>query len=291
MRTGGIQIRDPFILKAEGRYYLFGSTDRDIWNGPGAGFDTYTSRDLLEWEGPVEAFRPPAGFWGTKNFWAPEVFAYDGAYYMFASFLGEGYKRGTAVLRAERPAGPYTPWSDGPVTPRDWMCLDGTLHIGEAGEPWLVFCHEWVQIGDGTVCAARLSRDLRAPEGEPVTLFSSSEAPWSGLARSPSNRIEGYVTDGCFLHRLANGTLLMLWSCVGAEGYCIGYARSESGMVLGPWRQAEKPLFAQDGGHGMIFRGDDGRLWLTIHTPNQTPLERAAFFALEETDDGLRRVL
>ena len=288
MQTNAIQIRDPFILKAEGQYYLFGSTDKDIWKSDGVGFDAYVSRDLTQWEGPIEAFRPPAGFWGTKNFWAPEVFHYGGAYYMFASFIGDGYKRGTAILRAERPGGPYLPWSGGPVTPRDWMCLDGTLYIDEAGEPWIVFCHEWVQIGDGTVCGARLTRDLKASKGEPLTLFSSSEASWSGLARSPSNNIEGHVTDGCYLHRLENGTLLMLWSCAGPEGYCIGYARSETGTLLGPWRQSETPLFAKDGGHGMIFRDYDGRLLLTIHTPNKTPLERAVFFELEETADGVR---
>ena len=288
MRLSVIQIRDPFILKADGQYYMYGSTDKDIWRSPGVGFNTYTSHDLLTWEGPIPAFRPPAGFWGTKNFWAPEVYEYGGQYYMFATFIGEGYQRGTSILRADRPSGPFVPWSDGPVTPRDWMCLDGTLHIGEAGEPWMVFCHEWVQIGDGTVCAVRLSRDLKQSEGDPVTLFSSIEAPWSTLAYSPSNNMEGHVTDGCYLHRLANGTLLMLWSCIGLTGYCIAYARSESGTVLGPWTHPEEPLFSRDGGHGMIFRAYDGRLLLTIHAPNRTPLERAAFFELMETEDGLR---
>jgi hypothetical protein len=207
---------------------------------------------------------------------------------MFASFIGEGCNRGTAILRADRPTGPYKPWSDGAVTPRDWMCLDGTLHIDEAGDPWMVFCHEWVQIGDGTVCAARLSKDFKTLESEPVTLFASSDAPWSTVAYSPSNNIEGRVTDGCFVHRLENGTLLILWSCIGPEGYCIGCAQSESGTILGPWRQADKPLFAKDGGHGMIFRDYDGRLLLTIHAPNRTPLERAVFFELTETEDGLK---
>lgn len=286
MRTDEIQIRDPFILKAEGQYYLFGSTDPDIWKSDGIGFDVYVGCDLEQWEGPLPAFRPPENFWGTKNFWAPEVYAYQDAYYMFASFIGEGYRRGTAILRAERPVGPFLPWSNGAVTPNDWMCLDGTFFV-ESGEPWIIFCHEWVQIGDGTVCAAKLNCNLSNITSEPMVLFHSSQTPWSSKAFSPSNKIEGFVTDGCFLHRLPSGKLLLLWSCIGSEGYCLGYAVSDSGLLAGPWRQTESPLFAKDGGHGMIFRAYDGRLLLTLHTPNQSPHERAVFFELEELDDGL----
>lgn len=41
MRKSEIQIRDPFVLPvaATGEYYLFGSTDKNIWSGPGQGFD------------------------------------------------------------------------------------------------------------------------------------------------------------------------------------------------------------------------------------------------------------
>ncbi|MCL2702614.1 MAG: glycoside hydrolase family 43 protein [Defluviitaleaceae bacterium] len=288
MLVADIQIRDPFILKHGGLFYMYGSTDKDIWRGNGVGFDVYTGQDLVNWDGPFPAFRPPEGFWGTRNFWAPEVFACKNEFFMFASFIGDGFMRGTAILKSERPTGPFLPWSRGAVTPANWMCLDGTLHIDESGEPWIVFCHEWVQVGDGTVCAARLSADLSGAVSEPVKLFSSSEAVWSRKAFSPSNNIEGYVTDGCFLHRMSGGKLLMIWSCIGEMGYCLGYAVSESGHVLGPWKQAKKPLFAEDGGHGMIFRDFEDRLMLAMHSPNKTPNERAVFVGLEETADGLR---
>lgn len=38
----------------------------------------------------------------------------------------------------------------------------------------------------------------------------------------------------------------------------------------------------------MIFRALDGRLLLTLHTPNRTPEERAVFIELEEVSGGLR---
>ena len=35
------------------------------------------------------------------------------------------------------------------VTPDGWQSLDGTLYVDRSGKPWMVFCHEWLQVGDG----------------------------------------------------------------------------------------------------------------------------------------------
>ncbi|MCC3763302.1 glycoside hydrolase family 43 protein [Glycomyces sp. TRM65418] len=281
-----IQIRDPFVLHVpeEDRYHLFGSTDADIWRGPATGFDTYWSTDLAQWHGPIPAFRPASDFWSHTQYWAPEVHRYDGAYYMFATFTAEGRRRGTQVLRADRAAGPYTPWSEGPLTPRDWECLDGTLHV-EDGTPYMVFCHEWKDVGDGEIRALELTPDLRGSVDGSQLLFTASEAPWARPLDRPGST--AYVTDGPFLHRTADGRLLMLWSSMGEGGYALGVATSESGGVRGPWRQAPEPLWPQDGGHGMVFRDGSGRLWLTLHQPNRTPEERARFIEVEEAPGGL----
>ncbi|MGC4073612.1 MAG: glycoside hydrolase family 43 protein [Nibricoccus sp.] len=284
-----IQVRDPFVVPVagEGRYYLFGTTDKDCWGPAGTGFDVYRSADLVNWEGPLAAFRPPEGFWGTRNFWAPEAHRLGDSWFLFASFKNDRARRGTAILRADRPEGPYRPHSDGAVTPHDWECLDGTLFIESDGRPWMVFCHEWVQVGDGEMCAIPLTRDLHAADGEPVLLFRASEAPWTRNAKPDRKSL---VTDGPFLHRTASGRLLMLWSTIGPGGYTMGLATSDDGTLRGPWRQQPEPLFSRDGGHGMIFRTFDGRLMLTLHQPNKTPNERAQFFELEETSDGLLRL-
>jgi arabinan endo-1,5-alpha-L-arabinosidase len=284
-----IQIRDPFVLVADGRYHLFGSTDPNIWSGPATGFDTYVSDDLVDWDGPHPAFRPAPDFWSQTEYWAPEVHAYDGAFYMFATFVAPGVHRGTQVLRSLTPEGPFEPWSDGPLTPADWECLDGTLFV-EDGQPWMVFCHEWKDTIDGEIRAVRLTPDLRGTIGEPDLLFTASEAPWARHFEHhavPEGQLP-YVTDGCFLHRTGTGDLLMLWSSFGDGGYALGVATSASGRLEGPWTQAEQPLFPRDGGHGMIFRALDGRLYLALHQPNDTPNERARFFEVLETENGLR---
>ncbi|MBN2001914.1 MAG: family 43 glycosylhydrolase [Anaerolineae bacterium] len=287
-----IQIRDPFVLPVpeEKLYYLFGTTDPDPWKGAGVGFDTYQSADLETWEGPLCAFRPEKGFWATRNFWAPEVHRYGGFYYMFASFIAPERRRGTQILRSAHPGGPYLPHSDGPVTPKDWACLDGTLYVDEEGAPWIVFCHEWVQVHDGEICALRLAPDLAQSIGEPRLLFKGSAAAWTKSLprRDGSGIVDARVTDGPFAHKTAKGGLILLWSSLSPAGYALGAAVSESGSLFGPWVQEEKPLVDVDGGHGMVFQSFDGRLYLTYHKPNNTPMERFHYVELLERGNSLK---
>jgi arabinan endo-1,5-alpha-L-arabinosidase len=295
MKTSDIQIRDPFIVShlEDNNYYMFGTTDKNCWRGPGQGFDCYKSENLVDWDGPMAAFRPPASFWGKENFWAPEVHFLNGKYYMFATFIAERRYRATHILVSDKISGPYGPLTKDPITPPDWQCLDGTLHVDDNGRSWIIFCHEWVQIHNGAIFALLLTSDLKQPAGRPHFLFNASEAAWVNPHTDwqKDERQRGfptYVTDGPYLYRHGNGELLMLWSSFGSKGYAMGMARSETGQVTGPWRQDPEPLWAEDGGHGMIFKTFDGKLMLTFHSPNKTPLERAVFVELEETAVSLK---
>ncbi len=275
-----IHIRDPFVLPFEGRYYLYGTAGKTAWSGE-SGFPCYVSRDLENWEGSYPAFTRPRDFWADDNFWAPEVHLYRGKFYMFASFYHREKTRATQILRADRPEGPYEVWSE-PITPPDWLCLDGTFYRAPDGEPYMVFCHEWLQIGTGTVEAVRLSDDLRHAEGKPFTLFAAEEAPW--VTPNDPRLIAGkpcMVTDGPFLVREEDGSLTLFWSSFSHGDYAEGIAVSPSGALEGPWTQLPKPLFEKDGGHGMLFRAFDGKLLFTLHRPNRHPDERPAFFEVE----------
>jgi beta-xylosidase len=284
-------MRDPYVLSlpTEGRYLLFGSTDMNIWFGPGTGFDCYESRDLENWNGPVPAFRPPPDFWANTQFWAPECHVWQNRYFLFATFARDGRQRGTQVLVANQPEGPYQLHSDGPVTPRDWECLDGTLFLDARGKPWMVFCHEWVQVGDGEMCAIPLSDDLRCAAGWPELLFHASEATWSQPFES-QGRKGNHITDGPFCHLLTTGGLLLLWSTTGMHGgYTMGYAVSDSGNIHGPWRQSPEALYTRDGGHGMLFRDFRGRLLMTLHHPNHSPDERPMWVEVVERNGAIVR--
>ncbi len=251
-------LRDPFVLRAKGMYYVYG-TNWQVYigskldgkfNGPGTGLVT-TPKDMDT---------------STGVRWAPEVYALDGKYYMITTYTSKttGH-RGCGIFKSSSPTGPFTEISNGHVTPADWDSIDGTLYIDKNGQKWMVFCHEWTSLPDGVgrMACAKLSDDMTHFTSEPVELFRATDAPWA----------RGKITDGCFLYTCEDGTLLMIWSNSDVGGYCVGVAKSETGLVTGPWKMEEEPLYSKsvigvDGGHGMIFTDKEGRLWMALHGPN-----------------------
>jgi len=291
-----IRIRDPFILtdEANGCYWMYASSAVQMAdNKTVGGVVVWKSKDLKRWEGPQRVFQVPENNWITGNVWAPEVHFYQGMYYLFATLNSdiawkaprEGWPkylfRGVQVFHSDKPEGPFLPFSLKPHTPQDFMALDGTLWV-EDGQPYMIYCHEWVQTVDGKMNLMPLKEDLSEAVGGSVRLFYASSAPWG------KHDAESYVTDGCFLYRTKTNKLLMIWSSFTPEGeYAIGIAESSTGKVAGPWRQQEKPLFTRDGGHGMLFRTLEGRLCLVLHQPNSGGRERAHIFEIEDAGNTL----
>jgi GH43 family beta-xylosidase len=281
------RVRDPFILPdvSTGTYYLVMRSK--------AGVCVRTSRDLVKWSEPVDVFTRPLDFWAGPSVWAPELHAYNGKYYLFATFMndepiGEQWPnwparihRGTQILVADAPTGPFRIFANHPHTPEEEMALDGTLWVQD-GVPYMVYCHEWVQIRDGAIKLIRLKDDLSAAIGEPKLLFRASQAGWT-----PQDR-DRYVTDGPAVYRTKTGTLLMLWSSFSDSRYTTGIAKSESGSIHGPWTHQAEPLFSKDGGHAMVFRDFEDRLILSLHSPNRSPDERCRLFLLKDTGETLR---
>ena len=282
MKREDINIRDPFVLVHDGKYYLYGTRGATCW-GEADGFDCYVGTDLEEFEGPFEVFHKPVDFAPHKNYWAPEVYAYGGAFYMFASFYTDGVGRGTHCLKADSPLGPFVPYSEGSVTPKEWASLDGTLYVDTDGTPYMVFCHEWEDAnGNGTVCAVELTRDLKEAVGKPRLLFRATDALPAVAGFQHPKKGEIYVTDGPFLFRDKEGKLRMIWSSF-AEGnqYCVALASPEHGGFKDDWKPERELLFARDGGHGMIFTGLDGERYLALHSPNETLKERPFFYVVD----------
>ncbi|MBQ8094788.1 MAG: family 43 glycosylhydrolase [Clostridia bacterium] len=279
MQTESINIRDPFVYLEGDTYYLYGTRGATCW-GLATGFDVYVSRDLLDWSAPVPCFENDGSFWADRNYWAPEMHVWKGKYYLFASFKSETRRRGTAILRSDSPLGPFVPWSDGPVTPPEWECLDGTFYADDQGQPYMVFCHEWVQAGDGEIWAVPLTGDLKCAAGDPFLLFTASQASWS-MKISHSSGTEGYITDGPYLWRTETGRLVCLWSSFSRSGYTQGLAESDNGGITGRFTQLP-PLFDHDGGHGMLFRNKAGEVLLALHTPNEHLKEHPVFIPVPQ---------
>ena len=280
IKKDDIRIRDPFIVtdKEHGCYYMYGTTalkpavGNTISYNTKTTFSVYKSYDLENFEEPKIIFDgSEIGFWGTDNYWAPEVHKYKGRYYLFGSFKAEGVCRATQILVSDTPDGTFVPVSNAPATPENWECLDGTLLV-EDGIPYIVFCHEWLQTHDGEIWATQLSDDLSSTVGEPFMLFKASEAKdVSELGHEGSGN---YVTDGPFFYR-EDGKLKMIWSSFNHGRYVVLSAESDS--IKSKWKH-NGSLFDFDGGHAMIFETLDGERMLSLHSPNTANLERPFFF-------------
>ena len=302
-----IRIRDPFVLPdpAAKVYYIYGSTNRGLSpTDARKEVVVYKTRDLEDWGEPITAWTVPAGHWGRETVWAPEVHRYQGKFYLFVTLTSTqtlptpdgrppNVMRGTEILVADRPEGPFTPFGHGAQTPHDWMALDGTLYV-EDDVPYMVFCHEWIQITDGSMEKVRLTPDLSSAVGTPTTMFHASDAPWTRCRGDIGELFQGKryhasITDGPWLHRTKTGKLIMLWSSYGPAKYAVGQAASTSGTLAGPWVQDAEPLWTDDGGHPMLFTTFEGRLVMAIHQPNRR-VERARFFEMDDSGDRLKIV-
>lgn len=287
-----IRLRDVCILPdaKSNTFYMIGSRGPTIWQ--------YASGDLATWTGPNVIYTTPPDVWGTvpvRSIWAPELLAYNNKYYLFLTFdtrmlLAEQWRnwrprvvRGSTILHADSPTGPFESFQPRSTPPADMMTLDGTLYV-EEGKPYMVFCHEWVQITVGTIEYVPLADDLSHATGEPVRMFSADKAPWP----RPGSE-GGYVTDGPSFHKSKSGKLFMIWSSFTKTGYTTGIAISDSGKLAGPWRHQPEPLYAKDGGHGFLFTTFDDELMMVLHSPNNRPgVTRPRVFRLEDTGETLQ---
>ncbi|WP_160720496.1 glycoside hydrolase family 43 protein [Bacillus sp. USDA818B3_A] len=290
MKTNEINIRDPYILNHEEKYYLYGTRSATTW-GPADGFDCYVSEDLENWEGPIEIFHNHGDFWADRCYWAPECYYYKGSFYLVASFRSAIQNLGTQILISDSPTGPFQPHSDGPVTPKDWNCLDGTLYFSADGTPYMIFGHSFEDNPNGEMHAIELSQDLRMAVGEPKLLFEASTAPWSVPIPFAKKEFgmdgDVYFVDGPCMYRTESGKLLMLWSSWGAKGYAVGVAISDNGEIDGKWHHLETPLYSENGGHGMLFQTKAKDWMYALHYPNDLYKERPQFKRIKEVNDGL----
>lgn len=276
-----IRIRDPFIYLEDGTYYMYARCDNNM------GVQVYKSTDLENFSEPTVCFTPPADFWATMDNWAPEMHKYNGKYYLFVSYKAENACRGTQIFIAEQPEGPFRIHSDGPVTPHDWECLDGTLYVDKNGTPYMIFCHEWLQVHNGEMCCVKLSDDLSRAVSEPHVMFRAGDHSLPREIRH-SDTHYGMVTDGCFIYKTDSDRLIMIWASIGENHtYLELQAICDDGNIFGTWRHDAPPIFRKDGGHGMIFKDIDGKQKITLHSPNSDNLERAHFFDIEYNGEYL----
>ena len=297
VKRADLRARDACIWPdpATQTYHMYFSVAQ---RGPNrrAAVAAYTSKDLENWTGPNIVFEVPPEFWADRGIWAPEMQVYGGKYYLFLTFdsahkLPEQWrnwlprvKRGSQVLVADSPLGPFLPFANRPHTPEDMMTLDGTLWI-EDGVPWMIYlprvgADQGRHRGDDPVDGRSVGNGRRT--GSPLPRQRRSVELEVAAVRLPRHRWSLVVSHE---RRETSDALVQSGT---ASGYAVGIAESTTGKLAGPWQQREKPLFDADGGHPMLFRRFDGQLMLALHQPNKPPREREVFLEIDEVGDDLR---
>lgn len=290
-------IRDPFVLKDGNKYYMYGTTEWDgvewrVYGAPSLKGEWNYIKNIVDVEPDDVKYQR----------WAPEVHKYKDNYYMFTTYNRTPKEhdpsvpdnRGVTIFKSNGPTGPFTVWSEniknntraGHITEDNLGCtIDGTLYVDINKQPWLIYVKEWVDCPDkiGLMNIVKLSDDLKTI-GDPITLFSAHDGPWC--------RSSG-ITDGCFVHRMKDGSLVMLWSNTSdvTKGYSTGMLINREGdaKINDPnaWVHQDRMLYTtnmyndKDGGHSMIFE-DNGQLYMCQHGPNGSDQEHPIIVPIKE---------
>jgi beta-xylosidase len=242
------EIADPFVLRVDGKYYLYPTTDS-------RGYEVFVSDDLVHWERKARAFRDPRG-----GDWAPEVFHNkrgDGKFYLYYTDNMPDMPRGgmhkqIGVAVADSPLGPFT--DKGALAPES---IDADLFQNDDGSLYLYY----VELAGGFKIFVQPMADPLHKKGERKVIIRPTEE-WE--------KRSGEVTEGPFMLK-HKGLYYLTYSGTGADSpnYGIGYATSKS--PAGPFvKYPGNPIAHRGGsvlgpGHHCIVEGPDKKLWLVYH--------------------------
>ena len=265
-------IGDPYVLydEASGKYYMYCT---------GGKFKCWSSDTLKSWTELGDAYTVTDKSFGTQNYWAPEVYKWNGAYYMVysaarpaeGSLSSTGMRHSIGLAKADSPAGPFTDVYDHPLYAPDYSVIDASLLFDDDGKIYLFYskdCSENVVDGKKTsqVFGIELASDLGSTVGEPV-LLATPQSAWE-LKSGSTVWNEG----PCVFKK--NGTYYLLFTAnyYASASYSVGYATAST--PLGTYKKAaENPILIGDGkntsgtGHCSVTRSPDGtEMYIVYHS-------------------------
>lgn len=263
-----VTLADPTIYVENGTYYAYGTWGPDS----SIGIPVYTSTDMQVWTSAAKLALTPGDAFGTKGFWAPQIFKHGGRYYMFYTA-----NENIAYATADTPEGPFT---GGARIESDVRQIDPFVFFDIDGTPYLY--HVRLQNGN-RIFVARMSDDLTSIDKSTLReCISAAPGSWED-----TRSVKWTVTEGPTVIR-RDDTYYMFYSANDFRNpdYCVGIATASS--PFGPWTKSSEPIIHRSGfglngtGHGDLFADNDGSLWYVFHThfdnnkvvPRQTAVVR-----------------
>lgn len=265
---------DPFLMTYQGKYYIYATNAPD-------GFRVYVSDDLAVWKDKGYCLKK-GDVIGQNRFWAPEVIAHKGKFYMV--YASEEH---LAIATSESPLGPFTQME------KKWLmadkAIDGHFFLDD-GTLWLYYVR--IQ-GENMIYVAKLNDDCSTLQEKDEKFLLRAEENWELK--------EGHVTEGPFVLKHKEKYYLS-YSANDTRSiyYAMGYAVSD--RPDGPFiKYKGNPILQMTEqvngvGHHSFARSIDGKdLLCAYHChyskmqnyPRQVCVDRAEFVTDAEGDDIL----
>lgn len=270
---------DPFVVRWEDRYVAYGTGEQV----EGRAFRMLTSTDLVSWSSVGGALQPLPPEQGS-DYWAPEVVAADGRWWMYYS-VGHG-DRGhhLRVAVAGSPLGPFVD-CEVDLTPDEHFAIDPHPFRDLDGRWYLYYAHDVLdaeRVGTHLAVAELTSMTSLSEPGRPVLAPS---ADWQIFERQRS--LYGQVYDWHTLEgptvRHHDGSYYLLYSGGSylGEGYGVAWARADH--PLGPWTEpagnpdrllATVPGHVRGPGHNSVVTTPRGTEVLVYHAWDEAMTRR-----------------
>ncbi|PFA66816.1 glycoside hydrolase [Bacillus sp. AFS015802] len=267
-------IGDPFILKSKDMYYMYATSEASY------GFKVWQSSNLVDWEEKGIAYDhyDQENRWATGDFWAPEVIAHNGKYYMTYSARNNAGSLQISIAVSDDPLGPFKDQST-EIIKQSGSYIDGHIFMEDDGTPYLYYvkdCSENMVDGNhvSQIFVQPMDQTLTKVVGSP-TLLLEPDQDWEG------HQGDYQWNEGPFVLK-NDGKYYLMYSAnyYASEDYGVGYAVSDK--PTGPFKKAsENPILSKDldkgvsgPGHNSVTTGLDGQTLYAvyhIHTHPEVP--------------------
>lgn len=257
-----VKTADPFVLYDNGTYYLYGTRA----GNPNKGFEAFTSTDLKTWkrEGYVITT-------GHSLYWAPEVYKFDGKYYMYYSANHRLY-----VATADSPLGPFKDVTGEPMLELGVNTIDNTVFTDTLADgsvqQWMFFVEE---SGGNTIYRCKLNSDH-------VTCDASTVQKVLGADQSYEKKVSYKCTEGPIVYKKGNRYFLQYSANTYNSVYyavCVAFTTSIEGnqwtkLNTNPilnYQKLDNQLYGT--GHHGWFIDSDGKLRIVFHAYKNSKCE------------------
>lgn len=246
-----IPLPDPFVFVEDDTYYIVGTNERNVNT-----VDCYVTKDFSSFEHHEDIYDPSVhGGWEGESaeIYAPEIYCFDGVYYLYYSANDKGGVRRCSVVSADSILGPYEPIVneevDGLNNPLFYnpdypeRALDATVFCDDNGRRYMYFT---VTKGTQHIVGVELDSPYVADWSTyralviPGTLDSESEEQILEWEMYRDNKVK--IAEAPFMIK-SEGKYYLTYSVNGCwnKYYNVCYAVSDTplGNFVKPYREGE----------------------------------------------------